>query len=795
MLKKISRPLFVLFFLLMGFAAASPSHAAPPPIEPPFPPIPVNQFTIEYQRVNVTITDQIATTHIDQLFVNPNDWMVEGLYLFPLPLGASVSQLTMWVDGTPIEAKILAADEAQQIYDDIVRQLRDPALLKYVGTQAIQANVFPLPPNGERRVEIEYQQLLTAENGLFHYVYPQSNELYTNLPLQSQSIRVEVASSEAIRTIYSPSHAVAISREGDFAAVVGFEGNNIQADQDFALFYSVSPENIGLSLLTYKEPGENGFFVLLAAPSVEVDPTQVIAKDVILVLDTSGSMFGEKMDQAKEAASYVISQLNPQDRFSLITFSTGVVSYQSSLVSASEAGNVSSFINSIEAIGGTNISQSLLEAIAIADQERPTTIIFLTDGLATEGITDTGLLLDTMSQAARPNVRLFAFGVGDDVDTFLLDSLAQNHRGTTTYVRPGQAIDEAVSGFFAKISTPVLSDISLDYDGIVVEQLYPDTLPDLFAGSQLVLVGRYRDSGAAAITLRGTVNGQEQVFTYSSQNFRSTGGDDFIPRLWATRAIGHLLTEIRLNGENPELVQSVINLSVRYGIITPYTSFLIEEDDIFTQTGRDDVANEAMQAAATAPAPVSGGAAVDAAADQGEMAEAEAPSAPPAYYTDQDTGQVVDLSTVVQAVGSKTFVWRDGVWLDTAFDPEQFTPEAVGFASDTYFDLLAAAPELGQYFAIGQQVVVVYNGVAYQVVEGEGNSTVTIPTSNNDTSTTSTNSNTTTSTTGTDPVAVVTTANGSGNSSSSGGACGGAAALPLGLLVLMGGFSLKRKKE
>lgn len=788
MLKKISRTLFVLLFMVMGFAAAVPAHAEPIPPISPIPPIPVDQFTIEYQRVNVTINNQIATTHIDQLFVNPNSWMVEGIYLFPLPLGASVSQLTMWVDGTPIEAKILAADEAQQIYDDIVRQMRDPALLKYVGTQAIQANVFPLPPNGERRVEIEYQQLLTAENGLFKYVYPQSNELYTNLPLQSQSIRVEVASPEAIRTIYSPSHAVAISREGDFSAVVGFEGSNIAADTDFALFYSVSPEDIGLSLLTYKEPGENGFFVLLAAPSVEVDPNQVIAKDVIVVLDTSGSMFGEKMDQAKAAAGYVIGQLNPQDRFGLVTFSTGVVPYQSSLVSASDGGDVSSFINSIEAIGGTNISQALLEALAMADAERPTTIIFLTDGLATEGITDTGLLLDAFGQAARPNVRLFAFGVGDDVDTFLLDSLAQNYRGTSTYVRPGEAIDEAVSGFYAKVSTPVLADISLDFGGIIVEQMYPDTLPDLFAGSQLVLVGRYRDSGAAAITLRGTVNGQQQVFTYSGNSFRSSGGDDFIPRLWATRAIGHLLTEIRLNGENPELVQSVINLSVRYGIITPYTSFLIEEDDIFTQTGRDDVANQAMEEAASAPMEASGSAAVDAAADQGEMAEAEAPAAAPATFTDEETGQVVDLSSVVQSVGSKTFVWREGMWIDTAFDPEQYTPEPVGFASDTYFDLLAAAPELGQYFAIGQQVVVVYNGVAYQVVEGEGNTAVTIP---DVTAPDSTDAPINTET----GEPVPTASDSDPNSNAGVSVCGITAMLPIGLLVLAGGFGLKRKKK
>ena len=172
--------------------------------------------------------------------------------------------------------------------------------------------------------------------------------------------------------------------------------------------------------------------------------------------------------------------------------------------------------------------------------------------------------------------------MGDDVDTLLLDSLAQNHRGTTTYVRPGQAIDEAVSSFYAKVSTPVLADISLDFGDIVVDQLYPTELPDLFAGTQLALAGRYRAGGPATITLRGEVNGQPQTFVYEDNVFRQSGGDAFIPRLWATRAIGHLLNEIRLHGESPELVQSIVNLSIRYGIITPYTSYLIEEDDIFT---------------------------------------------------------------------------------------------------------------------------------------------------------------------------------------------------------------------
>ena len=722
-MKKIT--LSILFILVLALAGPAAAQEATPPgfIGPPDQ-LPAPGLTIAYQRVDVTIQDQVATTHIDQLFVNNNDWMMEGTYLFPLPEGAAVTQLTMWVDGQPIEAKILDANQARAIYDEIVRQLRDPALLEYVGTGAIQANVFPIPPRDQRRIEIEYSQVLTADNGLFHYVYPQSSNLYTNLPLQSQSIRVEIVSNEAIRAIYSPSHAVAIDRPGEFRATVGYEANNVLADQDFELYYTVSPEDIGLNLLSYKEAGQDGFFLLLVAPTIEVDPNQVVARDIILVLDTSGSMHGEKLAQAQAAARYLVDNLNPQDRFNIVSFSTGTRSYARGLTPAGDAGDYVGFINSLEAIGGTNIAGALLEAVQQADAERPLTILFLTDGLATEGIVDTPQLLNTIEQAAPASTRLFAFGVGDDVDTLLLDSLAQNHRGTTTYVRPGQAIDEAVSSFYAKVSTPVLADISLDFGDIVVDQLYPTELPDLFAGTQLALAGRYRAGGPATITLRGEVNGQPQTFVYEDNVFRQSGGDAFIPRLWATRAIGHLLNEIRLHGESPELVQSIVNLSIRYGIITPYTSYLIEEDDIFTQTGRDTIIEESLDEFA-APAEVSGEAAVDRAAAANELAGAEAPL--PAATAPAGKDGLAAATEAVQYVGSKAFVYRDGVWIDTAYDADQYTPQQVGFASDAYFDLLNAAPELGPYLALGERVLVVFGNQAYEVVPGTGDNSITLP--------------------------------------------------------------------
>ena len=637
----------------------------------------------------------------------------------------------MWVDGQPIEANLLGAGEARQIYDEIVRQLRDPALLEYIGLDAIQANVFPIPAGESRRVEIEYKHVLEAENGLFRYVFPQSSRLYTNRPIESQRIRVDLQSNDPLRAIYAPTHPVDISRNGEFAAIIGYEDTNVVPDTDFELYYTVSAESIGLNLLSYKEPGEDGYFLLLAAPSVEVE--NVVAKDVLLVFDTSGSMEGPKIRQAQDAARYIVEHLNPEDRFNIVSFSTGVRNFQRELTPATNPGNYDQFINSFEALGSTNISQALLEAVAQVDPNRPTTLIFLTDGLATEGIVETDQLLRAVEQNTPANTRIFAFGVGDDVDTFLLDNLTTNHGGATTYVRPNQQLDETVSAFFEKVNTPVLTDLSIDFGGIQVDQLYPNQLPDLFAGSQLVLTGRYRDGGPATITLNGLVNGEPQSFVYADNTFRSQGGDDFIPRLWATRAIGNLLTQIRLQGETEELVRSVINLSTRYGIITPYTSYLITEDDIFSQAQRDDFATEFAREAPV-PQSASGAAAVEEAMDQAALADAENVAARPdtvevivtqvVEYTVEGETTVSEAREVaidpIQYAGAKTFLYRDGLWVDTAFDSDTMAAEQVGFATDTYFDLIDAVPAFARYFAVGERVLVVHDGVAYEVVEGEG---------------------------------------------------------------------------
>ncbi len=295
------------------------------------------------------------------------------------------------------------------------------------------------------------------------------------------------------------------------------------------------------------------------------------------------------------------------------------------------------------------------------------------------------------------------------MDTILLDNLADDNHGASAYVRPAERLDEAVSAFYAKVQAPVLADLKIDFGNILVSDLYPDPLPDLFAGSQLVLVGRYRGGGDTVITLKGTVNGESRAFEYGRLRFRESGGDDFIPRLWATRKIGYLLNQIRLKGENEEWVKAIVNLSVRYGIVTPYTSYLITEDDILSTEGRERVVTDAFEALHLAPpAPASGGGAVTASQDQAALEAADAAAAPANEYAQS-----------VKIVGARTFINIDGVWTDTQFDPSAMKTTPVQFASDDYFALIAARPDLSAAFALGERVIVIDNGLAYEVVAGD----------------------------------------------------------------------------
>jgi Ca-activated chloride channel family protein len=513
--------------------------------------------------------------------------------------------------------------------------------------------------------------------------------------------------------------------------VIGYEEDFVLPDQDFDLIYSFSKEEIGLNLLTYPDlsgmngTSREGYFLLMAAPSVESN--QIVPRDIILVLDTSGSMEGEKLSQAKEASKYVLSHLNQEDRFNVVAFSTGIKRFAHNLQPASRASEAILWIDRMSALGGTNINLALLEALSLRSdlvdggRGRPMVVLFLTDGLPTEGITDIQQIIANIQAIASSSVRLFTFGVGDDVNTVLLDTLAADNRGLSSYVRPQERIDEEVSILYAKIKTPVLTDLVLDFGGILVDEIYPPDIPDLFLGTQLLLTGRYRlpagNSGQTKIELSGYVNDDKKSFVYEADfvpDDMAGKSTSYIPRLWATRKIGYLLSQIRLRGENQEWVDAIVQLSIQYGVITPYTSFLIEESDFLTEEGLDEAAHDLM---AEYSGPAVGADAVEKADAESNLRSAES-----FYQSDLLSGEYNNgiPQPVVKYVEDKTFLYQNGVWIDTIYKPGSMKTLKIGFGTQVYFDLLKSRPSFGKYLALGNQLIFVKSGFAYEIVEGEG---------------------------------------------------------------------------
>ncbi len=698
--------------LLAALLLAAPVTAAAQIVEPPLPcprcpiVVPDGPVVVESYDVTVTIDTQVATTRITQVLRNDGHWLAEGVFLMPLPRDAAVSDLVLWIDNEPVTAELLDRDEARRIYEDIVRTLRDPALLEWADHDLVRLSVFPIPEGDTRKVEVSYTEVLPADAGLLRYTQAFGAE--HGAPIESLTVTVDATSTSPINAIYSPSHTLAVSRDGDRAFTASVEATDVAPDEAFSLFYSVGEDAIGVDLLTYLDPDDgDGFFLLLVNPEIAA-PAEAVARDVIFVLDRSGSMEGEKFTQARAAVRFVLEHLNPQDHFNVVTFSTDVTSYSPTLVPADEAADAADWVDGQSAGGATDINRALLEAFSLTSDERPAYVIFLTDGLPTEGVTQPERIINNVGAAAPDDLSLFGFGVGVDVDAFLLDSLAADHHGTSDYVLPGESIDETVSGFYAKVSTPVLTGIEIDFGPAGAYDIHPAPLPDLFAGEQLIVAGRYRTPGTATVTLTGRVGDARAEYVYDGLGFGSGSADEFVPRLWATRKIGDLLREMRLQGVDDETVEQVVALSVRYGIVTPFTSFLVEEPGLLTEDRLGGVAEEFSRALTQSLARTSGADAVAYSDDAGSLSAAEA--APPS--PDGDAAGPV----AVRTAGGHTFRLVDGVWVDTTYDPETMTVQRVPFLSDGYFALAGVDDHLAEALALGEAVIVVRGGVAYEVV-------------------------------------------------------------------------------
>ncbi len=664
-------------------------HPRPGEVIPP--------LTVKYHRVEVEIRDQVAKTSIDQVFLNNHDRDIEGTFIFPLPENAAISEFAMYIGDKKIEGEILDSREARRIYEDIVRRLKDPALLEYIGRNTFRARVFPIPARGEKRIQLSYSELLKGEKGLVRYLYPLNTERFSFRPLEEVTIAVKIDSKVPVTNIYSPSHKVSVRKEGPNKATLGFEEKNVKPDKDFIVYYSLSSDDVGMSFLNYTDK-EDSYFMLLAAPRYVEAKEKVINKNLVFVLDSSGSMSGKKILQTKEAARFIINHLNEKDHFSIIDFDDGVTLFSNRLVPANAENREKAlkFISAVEDSGGTNINEALLKALSLMPKgERPNYILFLTDGLPTVGVTGIGEILKNVTAANTAKSRLFVFGVGYDVNTELLDRMSADNRGTSVYVGENEDLEVAISGYYEKMSSPLLADLALGFKGIETFQSYPQTLPDLFKGSQLVVLGKYKGTGPISINLMGKVGKEEKRFALENQKLVQDEAYNFLPRLWAARRIGYLLEQIRLHGDENELVDEVRNLGVKYGIVTPYTSFLVTEKEKLSIAAAAPEAQDALAARKTTGA----GAVKLSQATQQFKAQEQAP-------------QVV--SQQIRYKEDKTFYLKDGFWVDSVYK-EGDPVEEIQFNSEAYFRLISEKPGIAKYLSVAENLIVTFEGKNYKI--------------------------------------------------------------------------------
>jgi len=498
------------------------------------------------------------------------------------------------------------------------------------------------------------------------------------------TVAVDVDVPWEVRSALAPGHDLASERRGD--GRLGLSWESVEGwvpDASFRLYLGGGDGLVATRLLAHRDPADDGYFALLFAPVVDV--ASVVPRDVVIVLDVSGSMEGDKLAQAKEAATYILEHLGDEDRFAIVAFSRFVQSFVSGMSPAADAPEGIEFVQRLIASGGTNISGGLERGLGLLAGDRPGAVIFLTDGLPTEGITELDGIMQVARSASSERTQLFAFGVGYDVDTVLLDALSGAFIGSSHYVTPEERIDTEVQRLYERVSTPVLTDVLVTIDGVETWGVAPNGMAGIFAGNQALMTGRYTGSGDATVTVSGNSAHGPETFTYQVAFPDEDGTDPTVAQLWAQRRVADLLTELRIEGTRDSLVEEIVDIATRFGIVTPFTSYLAEEPDLaFSPDAARQWVGDNVQAA-----PVSGESAVRSASDLEDLREGR-----------------LDLGgSSARVVGAHTWYLVDGTWVRDGFEPGTEAPEVV-VGSDAFAALIADAPDLAAAAALGERVVV-----------------------------------------------------------------------------------------
>ncbi len=690
---------------------------------------------VKYHDVNVTIDGFTAKTKIDQVFFNPLNQRLEGQYIFPIPEGAVITGFKMYINGKEYKAELLDAEKAKKLYQEIVSKSKDPALLEYSGKNIYTLKIFPIEPRSERKIEIEYFQTLEYDGGTYKYLYPLNTEKFSSKALEKVSVAVDIKNKNKINGIYSPTHETKSERLDDNHFKSVYSENNIKPDKDYLLVIHTVPKGSVIDLMTYNSSDKEKFFLLNFSVDESEFPAGYVPKDVVFVLDISGSMAGEKMTAAQSALVYCINRLRDKDNFQIIKFGTEAEKVFSSFMKADKKNKESAEqkIKKMEAMGGTNIDEALKLALKEkGEKDRPFYVVFITDGKPTIGERDDLKLVAGLDSSLIAGKRIFTFGIGYDINIHLLDKIALKTGGVRNYSPPNSEIEVNISSFFEKIEFPILTDVTVSTSGnIKFSKAYPNTKIDIFKGGVLTLAGLIEEGSSGKIIIKGKRNGKEVKFekdvTISNDDTYS-----FIPVIWSMRRVGHLLDLIRLNGESKELIDEVVYLAKKYGLITPYTAYLILEDEQLTGTPRpplapnlkdaggfpeanpqvfkeefDGMKNKEGKGSTTASETIrdySG-------ADQVNHRDWEKRN----VDKDNKSGQYQTIN-LTDAAG-RAFYENNGIWIDSKLEKQgNMKLKKIKFESSEYFELAFSDKEAAQVLSLGRNVRFAYKGEIIEVI-------------------------------------------------------------------------------
>ncbi len=646
--------------------------------------------------VDVRIDERVARTRTDQIFTNHAEWEVEGIYEFTLPEGAIITDLVLWIGDKRIQGLIMEKEEARRVYDDIVRQRIDPALIEQLTPNKFRLSIFPFPAQGSRRVEFEYMQLLDARNGRIDYTFPLAPETDQALQMELFVLRARVRSQHAFEATTSGlPRLTEVGRPDAHTANVFYGDEDLTPREDFTLSLQRTGDLELPTVLSFapEEDEALGYYALWLPPLPELTEGDPLPRSLTFVIDISSSMQRGKLEAVKGALTAALENLVEKDLFNIVVFSHRADAFAAAPVPANRSNleSAAAFINQQDALGVSNFEAGLGRAMRQAfPAGRVNHVIFLTDGLPNIGEIELGPLSELVGKWSEGRVRLFTIGVGADVDQNFLTALAEEHGGESHFLSEEGDIEQALRVLFEEFTFPVLLVDELSFGTADIHDVHPRGVEALAAGRELFQVGRYQQGGLFTLSVSGQVGDRDVSrdfpleFTYTDVSL------ELLPRLWAYQKVLALEEQIARFGPEPELLDDILALGLDYRLVTRRTSLFAPDEGVeVNPEPRDDRGGDGL-----------------------------ASSSPTRSDDGDDGGEEDPVLTSVEETGEtahwmgRDFVLLDEIWIDRAYRTEM--------PRQLYEGLAGQPAELALFAQMGQAMVVVVEDQAWEIRPGAG---------------------------------------------------------------------------